>query len=245
MTEILPVAHQTRPAQGPAAEITQLTAELNQLCGEAQRLTAATETESEPSTALARGAGGQAAEAKSHMVRQLVRLQQLHAAIDQRKARLRQLMEAQMAAAYRMLEPLRAQAARMQEGIAAISVYLGIEEGIETLRDGAPAARDTPVALRQLVLSADQECMVAAESGGLDVRGLDEFFAWLLADDRNLDQILPEPKGVVALVPSRTERRYQGDLWFNAAMKEANAATFFLVFSGCETSASAMTCCGT
>ncbi|MFJ8785814.1 hypothetical protein [Streptomyces sp. NPDC102476] len=232
MTDHLPAARQTGLAQDPAAEIAQLTAELGELAAEAQRLTAATEPEAEQGAALVPAAGQQAVEAKASMIRQLARLQRLQEDIDRRKGRLRELMEAQMQAAYRALEPLRAQAARMQEGIAAITLYLGIEEGIETLREGEPAAANTPVVLRQMVLSADQECMVAAESGGLDVEGLDDFFAWLLADDTNLDQVLPEPKGIVALVPSRTERRYAGDPWINAAMKEANAATFFLVRNG-------------
>ncbi|MFJ9580684.1 hypothetical protein ACIRQF_30375 [Streptomyces sp. NPDC101191] len=235
MTDNLPAARQTGPAQDPAAEIAQLTAELAELGAEAQRLTAAAEPESglaEPGAALVPAAGQQAVEAKAGMVRQLARLQNLQEDIARRKGRLRELMEAQMQAANRVLEPLRAQAARMQEGITAITLYLGIEEGIETLREGEPAAANTPVVLRQMVLSADQECMVAAESGGLDVEGLDDFFGWLLADDRNLDQVLPEPKGIVALVPSRTERRYARDPWFNAAMKEANAATFFLVRNG-------------
>ncbi|MEV8546963.1 hypothetical protein [Streptomyces sp. NPDC051572] len=231
MTEHLPVAHQASTARAPLAEIAQLTAELDELGAEAQRLTTSVEPETEPGAALVPVAG-QAAEAKADMVRQLARLRQLQEEIDRRRERLRELMQAQMAAAHRALAPLRAQAARMEEGITAISLYLGIEEGIEMLRDGEPAPADTPVALRQLVLSADQECMVAAESGGLDVDGLDAFFAWLLADNRNLDQVLPEPKGIVALVPSRTERRYARDAWFNAAMREANTQTFFLVRNG-------------
>lgn len=232
MTENLPVAGPAGPAQDPAAEIAQVTAELAALSDEAQRLATAEEPEADAGNALVPAAGHHAIEAKASMIRQLARLQRLQEDINLRKGRLRELMEAQMHAAYRALEPLRAQAARMREGIEAIILYLGIEEGIETLRDGEPAAPETPVVLRQLVLSADQECMVAADSGGLDVGGLDDFFAWLLADESNLDQILPEPKGIVALVPSRTERRYAQDPWFNAAMKEANAATFFLVRNG-------------
>ncbi|MEV8335086.1 hypothetical protein [Streptomyces niveus] len=220
------------PSLEPAAEISQLTAELSQLGVEAQQLTTVTESDTEPGTAVVPAVAEHAAEAKVRMARHLARLRKLQDDIDGRRGRLRELMEAQMAAAQRALGPLRDTAARMQEGIAAISLYLGVEEGIETLRDGAPAEADTPVALRQLVLSADQECMVAAESGGLDVRGLDDFFAWLLADARNLDQVLPEPKGIVALVPSRTQRRTSATPWFNAMMKEANAATFFLVRNG-------------
>ncbi|MFG2422646.1 hypothetical protein ACGFWD_26780 [Streptomyces sp. NPDC048448] len=234
MTDYLPAPRQTSPGPDlePAAEIAQLTEELSRLSSEAQRLTAGAEPATEPGTGLVQASGQQAVEAKASMVRQLARLQRLQDDVDRRTKRLRDLMQAQLHAAHRALQPLKAQAARMQEGIDAITLYLGIDEGIEMLRDGEPAGADTPVVLRQMVLSADQECMVAAEDGGLDVEGLDDFFAWLLADGRHLDQVLPEPKGVVALVPSRTERRYGADPWFNAAMKKANAATFFLVRNG-------------
>ena len=158
-------------AQGPAIEIVQLTAEIAQLGAEAQRLVAESEIDSEPSAALLPAAGQPAVEAKAGMVRQLARLQRLQEEITSRNERLDKLMRAQLAAAYQTLGPLQEQAKRLQEGITAFSLYLGIEEGIETLRDGEPAPADTPVALRQMILSADQECMVAAESGGLDVEG--------------------------------------------------------------------------
>ncbi|MGW6214317.1 hypothetical protein [Streptomyces sp. NPDC055109] len=232
MTDHLPAPRPTGPDLAPAAEIAQLTEELAHLSSEVQRLTAGAEPAGEPGTALVQASGQQAVEAKAGMVRQLARLQRLQDDVDRRTKRLRDLMQAQMHAAHQALAPLKAQAARMQEGIDATTLYLGIDEGIETLRDGEPAGADTPVVLRQMVLSAGQECMVAAEDGGLDVEGLDDFFAWLLADSRHLDQVLPEPKGIVALVPSRTERRYGADPWFNAAMKKANAATFFLVRNG-------------
>ncbi|MFJ8158502.1 hypothetical protein [Streptomyces sp. NPDC094468] len=232
MTDNLPAERRAGFQPDPAAEIAQLTEELARLGAEAQAATAASDHDEEPDTALIPAAGRQAADAKAGMVRHLAHLHRLQDDIDVRKRRLRDLMEAQMRAAQDILGPLRAQAARMQEGIDAITLYLGIEEGIVTLREGEPAPADTPVSLRQLVLSADQECMVAAEAGGLDVEGLDDFFAWLLADARHLDQVLPEPKGIVALVPSRTPRRYGDDPWFNAAMKDANAATFFLVRNG-------------
>lgn len=231
VTDTLPVPR-TEP-QNPAAEIVQLTEELAVLGARAAALSdPEAASQDEPGTALVPAGGQHAVEAKARMARQLVQVRQLHEEIDTRQARLRKLMEAQMHAAYRALEPLKAQAKRIQEGITAITLYLGIEEGIETLRDGAPAPADTPVTLRQLVLSADQECLVAAELGGLDVNGLDDFFAWLLADDRHLDQILPEPKGIIALVPSRTPRHYGNDPWFNAAMAEANTTTFLLVRNG-------------
>lgn len=230
MTDHLPATSAPGDGTDPHAEIARVTAELAQLSAEAEQLTAGSTAPDAPGTALVAAADAPAA--RSAMTQQLARLEHLQQEISTRRARLRRLMDDQLAAAARMLGPLQSQVRRMQEGIEAISGYLGIQERITTLRDGTPAPAGTPVALRQMVLSADQECLVAAEDGGLDVRSLDGFFAWLLADARHLDQVLPEPKGIVAIVPSRTDRRYGDDPWFNAAMKQANAKSFLLVRNG-------------
>ena len=40
---------------------------------------------------------------------------------------------------------------------------------------------------------------------GIDARSIEQFDEWLLADPAHLDQVLPEAKGVVVLVPRWTE----------------------------------------
>jgi len=62
---------------------------------------------------------------------------------------------------------------------------------------------------------------VAAEAGGIDASDVEAFDAWVTADPAHLDQVLPEPRGVVALMPRVTDIDY-GDPWTNTRMSEAN-----------------------
>jgi len=112
-----------------------------------------------------------------------------------------------------------------------INLYLGRDEEIITLRDGASAPADTPITLRQLVLAMDEECAVAAEHGGIDAHSIEQFDEWLLADPAHLDQVLPEAKGVVVLVPRWTEKNY-GDPWVNMIMAEENRRSYWLLRNG-------------
>lgn len=129
-----------------------------------------------------------------------------------------------------LMEPLEAQVARMNEGLWTVNLYLGDDEEIEVLAEGAPAPADTAFTLRQGVLSMDEETAALAESGGIDAMNLPLFDEWV-ARPENLAQILPEPKGVVALVPRRRGRNYE-DPWRNRAMAEENAWTYFLIRNG-------------
>ncbi|HSH80017.1 MAG TPA: hypothetical protein VLA19_15945, partial [Herpetosiphonaceae bacterium] len=88
-----------------------------------------------------------------------------------------------------------------------------------------------PISLQQLVLAMDEECAVAAEEGGIDARSIAQFDAWLLERPEHLDQVLPEPKGVVVLVPRRQSKDY-GDPWTNRAAQEADRQSYFLIRNG-------------
>ena len=125
---------------------------------------------------------------------------ELEALRGQAKALIRaqqEALEAALNAQMEILRPMQLQVEKMTDGIAAMNLYLGRDEDIHTLRSGEPAPASTPITVRQLVLSMDQECAASAESGGMDARSIEEFTTWLLADAANLDQVLPEAKGVV------------------------------------------------
>lgn len=145
--------------------------------------------------------------------------------------RLRSELDRQMSAATAALAPLKAQMARLSDGIEAVNLYLGRDEEIVTLTEGAPAPAGTPIVIRQTVLSMDQECAVAADSGGIDARDVEAFDAWVTADPAHLDQVLPEPRGIVALMPRVTDIDY-GDPWTNTRMREANRVTYLLIRNG-------------
>jgi hypothetical protein len=129
------------------------------------------------------------------------------------------------------MEPLSKQLARMQEGIWTMNLYLGRDEEIVVLRSGDPAPAGTPITVRQQVLAMDEESMIAAESGGIDVRSVEAFDAWLLERDEHLDQLLPEPRGVVAVMARRSDRDYK-DPWMTAALNAENHRTWWLIRNG-------------
>jgi hypothetical protein len=143
----------------------------------------------------------------------------------------RKQMEAAQQAARAAMAPLKKELARMAEGIWTVGLYLGVDETLVPLRGGTPAPLGTPLTVRQQVLAMDEECIIAAEEGGIDVRDIEAFDEWILASPANLEQVLPEQKGVVAILPSRKQRDY-GNPWMTAAMNEANKQTWFLIRNG-------------
>ncbi|MFD7161358.1 hypothetical protein ACFV9C_42700 [Kribbella sp. NPDC059898] len=140
-------------------------------------------------------------------------------------------MEAQMAAAREALAPLEQELKQLHEGIWTVNLYLGRDEEIVSLRGGEPAPAETPIHLRQLVLSMDEETAIGAEQGGIDHADITQFDEWLLADPNHLDQVLPEPRGVVVLVPRRRGRDY-GDVWANDARNKENIQSYWLIRNG-------------
>lgn len=143
----------------------------------------------------------------------------------------RKQMEAAQRAAEAAMAPLKKELQRMAEGIWTVGLYLGVDEEIVPLRGGKPAPIGTPITVRQQVLAMDEECIIAAEDGGIDVRDIESFDEWILASPSHLQQVLPEEKGVVAILPSRQQRSY-GDPWMSAALNEANKQTWFLIRNG-------------
>jgi hypothetical protein len=152
--------------------------------------------------------------------------------IEVQQERLKAELQAQMAEAERALAPLREVMAQLEEGIWTVGLYLGEKEKILTLRDGAPAPIDEPIHMRQLVLAMDEECAVAAEEGGIDALQIEEFDQWLLEDPAHLEQVLPEKKGVVALVPRWQAGKEYENPWMSQEVEKANKQTYFLLRNG-------------
>ena len=162
-------------------------------------------------------------------VRQLAQAKQ--AELQARQTELQGILAEKLAVANALLAPLQELVGQIEEAIWTVNLYLGKDEEIVRLRDGEPAPASTPISVRQLVLAMDEECAVAAEEGGIDARSIAQFDAWLLERPEHLDQVLPEPKGVVVLVPRRQSKDY-GDPWSNRAAQEADRQSYFLIRNG-------------
>lgn len=122
-------------------------------------------------------------------------------------------LQAQLEETRRALEPLRKKAAEMVEQVEAISLYLGTDEDVNLIRDGEPAPAATPIHVVQGMRFMDEEMAIAAEAMGIEDATIDPgqegwatFDEWLLEDPKNLRQVLPADRGVVAMRSARVNR---------------------------------------
>lgn len=129
------------------------------------------------------------------------------------------------------LSPLQDKLKLMQEGIATINLYLGRDEEIVQLADGESAPAGTPIHVRQLVLAMDEESAIDPEGNGIDFRRIEAFDEWLISDAAHLDQVLPETRGVVAIMARRREVDY-ADPILNAQLNAKNHHTYWLIRNG-------------
>lgn len=123
-------------------------------------------------------------------------------------------------------------AKKLEDVIATLNLYLGTGEVIVQIANGKPCAADVPLSIRQLILFMDEECALEAERGGIDAYSIEEFDNWLLADPRNLNQILPEEKGIVCLKPRREKKDYSHDAFLDAKLNAPNFETYILIRNG-------------
>jgi len=119
---------------------------------------------------------------------------------------------------------------KIMKVIGMIELYMGIEEELYQLTSGEPAGKDEPLALRQLVIFADEE-VGNCDDGGIDYNQLDKFDEWLIENNRYKD-ILPEVRGIVALKPRRKDKEYTTNAMENAMINVWNHQTYFLIRNG-------------
>lgn len=146
--------------------------------------------------------------------------------------RKRELEEAAYAA-QELMAPLKAQMAALQEGIWTIQLYLGTSEQVVTIRDGRPAPAEEPIVLRQLVLAMDEETAINPHADGIDFREVERgaFDDWLLKAEENVQQVIPEQRCVVALVPRYRSKEHE-DPWLAQEAEKRDKQTYFLVRNG-------------
>jgi len=149
--------------------------------------------------------------------------ERLRAEIDHQMRAMRHEMDT-------VLAPLQARIAQFEEGIWTANLYSGRDEEITSLLDGDPAPAEEPLVIRQAVLSMDEETAAFPESEGIDYRNVDVFDEWITVPE-HLARVLPEPRGVVVLMPRARGRDY-GDPWANVRGVEENTASYWLIRNG-------------
>lgn len=144
-------------------------------------------------------------------------------------------LEAIQQQANQLLSALRRKVDRIQRMITTIELYLGIEEELHQLQAGPAAPQDTPITFRQRALYMDEEIAVRIgfdSARSFDFTTIETFDEWLL-DEGNLDYIIGEQRGIIALKIRRTAVEYSHDPFLNAYLKEENLhSTYFLIRNG-------------
>ena len=120
---------------------------------------------------------------------------------------------------------------QIQKVIGVIELYTGVYEEITQIQTGNPAAADVPVSFRQLLLYMDEE-VGDYDNGGIDIQHIEDFDKWLLASADNLNKVLPETKGVVALRVRRNEKHYSSNRLENWYCNQGNFFTYLLIRNG-------------
>ncbi|WP_048545312.1 hypothetical protein [Nostocoides jenkinsii] len=127
--------------------------------------------------------------------------------------------------------PVKAELNRLAEVEKTIDLYLGRDEDVVLLRDGAPAPAKTPLVIRSTVLYADEESLALLDRGGVDFRSMGDFLDWLVSAPENLDRVAPDQRCIVVVKPSRQGRDY-GDAWTNATAMAENERPHWIIRNG-------------
>ena len=138
------------------------------------------------------------------------RIQTLKESVEKKHRHIEAQVKAKLAAMMPALDEMNAIVKNLEEVIYQVILYLGRVEEITVLRTGKKAPIETPISIRQTKAYMDEECALDI-SAGIDAETIKSFDKWLLADPANLDQILPEKKGVVVLEVRRTDKKYHDD----------------------------------
>lgn len=191
-----------------------------------------------PGSAVVPAGVSQAEAVKAGMVERRASLLRQQQAVQEAAAEAKALIEAQVKQMQRqlaekmaLLEPAMKELEKISDGVDALNIYLGRDEEIIPVTDGEHAPADTVITVRQLVLAMDEESLLFVDKGGLDFRQIDDFVKWLQRDPGNIDQLLPEEKGVVAIIPRRAKKEYS-DPWTQMNADAGNRHTWWLIRNG-------------
>jgi hypothetical protein len=141
-------------------------------------------------------------------------------------------MERQKSIMESLTRGLAEQIRKLQKIIDAIEMYLGTNASVVEIQTGRPI--EGPIQIRQAILYMDEEYgdpRPNPKTGqkGLDFQCVEDFDAWLLA---NIDKIMAEKKGILAMKPSRQKRSYSDNVFLNASINEKNSMTYLIIRNG-------------
>lgn len=124
----------------------------------------------------------------------------------------------------------------VDDKIFTIELYCGLQETIKQIADGKPASMDTKITVHQMMLFMDEETLFNYEQGGMDYEDVSGFDKWVVKPE-NLNRILPEQRGLVAMRIRRHDKDYGiaaniGEAWWFRMKNDANMQTYLLMRNG-------------
>lgn len=123
----------------------------------------------------------------------------------------------------------------VEDRIYTLELYAGLTEEAVQVREGDPAAREEKLRIMQRRLYMDEECLVNYEAGGMEMKHVEQFDAWLSRDE-NFFRLLPFERCMVAFRVRRfAKEREAATLWqsfVNISLKDGDKTTFLYVRNG-------------
>jgi hypothetical protein len=158
-------------------------------------------------------------------------LMKIQVSLEEKQEELESLLAEQSKALALRMKDMKGMVNRAEEVIWTVNLYLGKRETLLLLQDGKAAPAEEKICIRQKALYMDEESALNPELGGIDFKQLTDFDKWVIIP-KNLQQVLPEPKGVVALRIRKTAKEYTEDPWLNTELNKRNFETYFLMRNG-------------
>lgn len=124
----------------------------------------------------------------------------------------------------------------VEDKIFTVELYVGMEEDIAQIKEGEPAPADEPIHIRQMLLYMDEETLIDYDKAGADFSSLKKFDAWI-AKAKNLNRIIPETRGIVAMRVRRNKKDYGdaaslAEAWTMAGWADQDKKTYLVVRNG-------------
>lgn len=201
-----------------------------------QLLVSSSETPTLPdpstSTDLIAAGGEQIAHVGAQIKKTKAQMGRMKLQIARRQKELQLYLREQEMILAQKVDALTQQMELASEAIYILNAYLGKDEELVRIKQGERAPSDTKIVIRQLILYMDEESAAAenwASDGGMDFTNVKDFDRWVV---EHLDQVIPDPKGIVAIKPRRKEKHYSDNPFENAELNRANKCLYLLVRNG-------------
>lgn len=131
-----------------------------------------------------------------------------------------------------LMEPIKAQIEKLNTAAHIANLYLGAQEAFYPIKEGIRAPETEPVCIRQRKLYIDEELALIHQN--FNARKLSEFDE-LLKNPEVLNQLIAEPKGIIALQVRRKllpDKEKTGNFNIDLQIQDENKQIYWIIKNG-------------